>query len=52
MRRTEPDAAIIFGFAGNALSADTSYRRGTSQIRRPGPIFPVTLFLHILEIIT
>jgi len=40
------------GFAGNALSADTSYRRGTSQIRRPGQIFPATLFLHILEIFT
>jgi small subunit ribosomal protein S21 len=39
------------GFAGNALSANTSYRRGTSQLWRPGPIFPATLFLHILEII-
>jgi hypothetical protein len=40
------------GFAGQALSADTSYRQGISQIRRPGQIFPATLFLHILEIIT
>jgi hypothetical protein len=46
------EAAIMSGFAGNALSANTSYRRGTSQLRRPGPIFPATLFLHILEIFT
>jgi ribosomal protein S21 len=33
------EAAIMSGFAGNALSANTSYRRGTSQLRRPGAHF-------------